>query len=363
MTLKEPVSSEKTLLLKSAVPGANPAELLEAVRESRVDWNRLYALADRHQMVGIIAPRFLKTLNGFMPEQTRAQWKNRWRFLAMRDLAQTAALQEILEAARAQDLRPILLKGLAVHLQAYPLETARGASDIDLLVRLQDAPALIHCLEAAGFRSLSDWRSHLKRTHEASFHRGQEDVSIDLHWSLCAPAEEYAAGLTLSDSIRKGTRRLSLGNTSCAIPGREEELLFLCLHLLKMPPFRLRGLSDLLHLLLLPPPVDWDRFLSLARKTGTGAAAYYALGMAAQLSEGSVPAQVPAALARRSGPRWLLSPSLQLERLLDTHGEERSNLSLRWRGVFFAGRAWVWLPYQTALHGKRLLRQIQAVLR
>ena len=281
----------------------------------------------------------------------------------MRDLDQMAALQEILAAAQTRNLHPMLLKGLAVHLRAYPQDTARGALDIDLLIQPAEMPLFVQCLEELGFFALSDWSALIKRTNEATFHRSGDGISIDLHWSLCAPVEEFAVGLHLSEWLWKTHRKISLFGNSCRVPEREEEILFLCVHLLKASPFLLRNLSDLLHLLHASPTVDWQRFLSLAQSTGTRALAYYALELVSTAEPGLVPELVRTGLVRFSGPRWLISPFLNLDRLVKTQGQELTNLSLRWRGAFFSGRPWIWIPYQTALGGKRLLRQIQAVLR
>ncbi len=366
--------STETLLLKlAAAAGRTPESIPQAfARHPRPDWDALYGLANRHQMIGILAPRLLNALNGPFPAQVRSRWASRWRLLAAGDLAQKAALAEILAAAGKTGIRPLLLKGFAVQTQAYPADTARGACDIDLLVRRPDFPEMVSCLERLGFvfrgkdgwgRPFPHWSAMLKKTHEAPFHRSSDGVTVELHGSLCSPLEERLSGLKLRDRLWENPRQIAMGRLSCAIPGREEELLFLSLHLLKAGPFFLRSLSDLVHLLKAAPPVDWDRFLSLAQASGTRTVTYYALELAARIRPDVAPSRVRTALAPAGGLRWLFSSSLRLERLLETHGEEPTNLGLKWRGVLFARRPWLWIPYQCVLAGKRGLRQIQAVLR
>lgn len=361
-------SRMKKLLFQLAVTVDQPQEELAKalIRRPGFDWNALYGLADRHQMVGILAPRLLQALDGSAPVEARAPWIARWRALAMRDLAQRAALERILVAAQSKGIHPMLLKGIAVQTQAYPEDSARGAFDIDLLVQPPDLPGMVHCLEESGYLFVGKdargrpmrWPDFLKRTHEAPFHRSADGISVELHGSLCSPLEERLVGLTLRDRLWGNPRRIPLGQTSYLIPGREEELLFLCLHLLKAGPFFLRGLADLALLLEISPSVDWPRFLQLARLTGTGTVAYYALEMVSQIRSSAVPDSARATLARYSGPRWLLSSSVQLDRLLENHGEDWTNWGLHWRGIFFAQRPWVWLPYQAALRGKSALRRI-----
>lgn len=352
------MSPEEILLLKLAVPSSDVSDLSAFVQTSPVDWERLFRLAQRHGMAGLVAFPLLETSDGFMPEKIRKEWTTLWRFLALRDLAQMAALQEILATAKTRNLHPMLLKGWAVHLQAYPPNAARGASDIDLLIQPVEAPFFVPCLEALGFVPLSDWSALLKRTNEATFHRSRDGVSVDLHWAVCAPVEEFAIGLRLSEQLLKSRREISLSGCVCRAPGREEELLFLCVHLLKSSPFLLRNLSDLIRLVHALPPVDWKRLLSLASSTGTGALTYYAFELISAVEPHLIPPFVRTELARFSGPRWLFSPFLRLHQLLKTQGEEVTNLALRWRGIFFARRLWLWAPYQATLYGKRLLRKI-----
>lgn len=360
------MSPEEILLLKLAVPQSDAKGLSFFIQTPSVDWERLFSLAERHKMAGLIASGLLGASDGFMPEKIRTEWTSRWQFLAMRDLAQMAALREILTAAKTQNLYPLLLKGWAVHLQAYSQDAARGASDIDLLIQPAQAPSFVQCLESLGFvfkgtdsrgRSISDWSALLKRTNEATFHRSSDKVSIDFHWSLCAPVEELAAGLRLSEQLWKSHREISLSGCSYRIPGREEELLFLCVHLLKSSPFLLRNLSDIIRLVRVLPAVDWDRLLSLSESTGTGAMAYYAFELVSAVEPDLVPPFVQTGLARFSGPRWLFSPFLRLDLLLETRGEKLTNLALRWRGAFFARNLWLWIPYQAVLHGKGFLRK------
>lgn len=358
------MSPEEILLLKLAVPRLDAKDLSLFVQSPSVNWDRLFHLAQRHGMAGVVASPLLVASDGFMPEKIRKEWTALWRSLALRDLAQLAALQEILAAAQSQGMSPLLLKGLAVHLQVYPKNAARGASDVDLLIRLEEVPRFVRCLETLGFVPLfSDGSTLFKRTNEADFHRSRDGVSVDLHWAVCAPAEEFATGLRLSESLWESQREILLGGFACQVPGREEELLFLCVQLLKSSPFLLRNLSDLLRLVHASASVDWGRLLSLASSTGTETMAYYAFELVSEVDPAPIPPFVRARLARSGKSRWLFAPFLRLDRLLKTQGNEGTNLALRWRGVFFARRGWIWAPYQATLYGKRILRKIRAVLR
>ena len=91
--------------------------------------------------------------------------------------------------------------------------------------------------------------------------------------------------------------------------------------------------------------------------------AFHALEIAAQAVSGGVPSSVRLALRHSMGPAWTRLPPLRLDRLIETQGTSWADLGIRWKGVLFAHRPWVWGPYLAVLHGKSALRGISGVLR
>ena len=84
---------EKRLLLACIPPTGDSASLRQLVQDPQVDWQEGYRLAERHKMVGIVAPVIHDFLNGDVPEGFWVvPWLTRWRTLAMQDLHQPAGL-------------------------------------------------------------------------------------------------------------------------------------------------------------------------------------------------------------------------------------------------------------------------------
>lgn len=367
------LGSAEKLLLFCAAPAAEPARLRPLARDPRLDWAAVYRIASRHGMVGILAPMVHPLLDSGLPETLQAPWLSQWRTLAMRDLSHRAALEEILREAYRRGLRPLLLKGFSVHLQAYPSEgTARGAVDVDLFISRRDLPAMARCLEELGFafqgvdghgRPAASCLDLLEEYPEAPFRREADGVCVDLHWGLCAYRMERSLELSLSSHLWDRIRSLPIGSVNATIPGREEEMLFLCLHLLGEGDFILRNLCDVARLAQAQPPVDWDLLCRLAEETGTEAVASYALELAEEAAPDAIPAAARTKLSGAAGPRWLLRPFLRLDRLLRTRGQSPADLATAWNGVLFAQHPWRWLPCQAARAGRWLLRRALPMLR
>ncbi len=343
------------LLLACLAPGDASSRIQAALQKSPVDWPSLYRLAEPHGVVGILASRLNELVEGGLPETPQAPWRSRWNSLAMRDLVQLAAVEEILPLAKRRGIPLMLLKGLAVHLQVYSPHEARGASDVDLLVQPSQAKAAVECLTEAGFRfegrdyygrPVRRWSDLFDHYFEALFTRPADRVSVDLHWRLRPGRQERASGFTLSSRIWERPRAFVVGRTSCLLPGREEELLLVCLNLLNGGLFTLRGLCDLVRLSETPSPVDWRGLLALAQEEGLEALAYGAFKLAGEMAPSSVPSFVPSSLASRIRFRRIWSSFLSLNRLLENQGNEWTNLAIRWNGLLFHHRPWVWIPYE-----------------
>ncbi|MBI3318510.1 MAG: nucleotidyltransferase family protein [Candidatus Omnitrophica bacterium] len=362
-------------LLACLSPRPDLAGLRGLAEKPGLDWDATYQLARRNGIVGIVAPLLHEILGGKLPDSPQAPWLSQWRKLAMNDMVQWAALEEILLAAQGRSLRPVLLKGFSVDLQTGFRESCRGASDIDLLVEPSCFLSMAKCLQGAGFTFLEEksgfhieWEADPgtappRGRHEALFHRSKDGVFIDLHWQIHWPSETERFGLKLSDRIWERTRPVRVGRSTGTLLGREEELLYLCYLLFIGDRWFFRRLWDLGRLLEAPAAIDWERLLPLSVETGTASLAHYGFGLLIRISPGSVPVQVTRGLSRWRGPHRILSPALRLERLLLHQGWELSNLSIRWTGVRYAQRLWRWPFHILRRMVSWLTRRVDAVSR
>ena len=365
------LATELLLTLAASQPERN--RLQSIARNPNFDWADFFSLAQRHRMVGVAVPLLREMLDGQFSGESFHPWLKRWETLALQDLHQMFALEEIVSGSSRRGLSPLLLKGMSIHLQAYPSEgTARESGDLDLMVRPSEVPSMVECLEELGFvfrgtdswsRPVSSWKIFIEQDSEALFYRGNTPVAVDLHWRLCDPRLEKSSGITLSERIRQGTRTLSLGRTAVAIPGREEELLLLCFHLFKGGTFFLKNLCDIAHLLRADPPINRDRLVSLGKETGTLGCLDYTFRLVAQFDPGALPSWTRPTPRPAAWTSWILAPSLQMERLLASRGESFGDLSRFWNGVLFSRHPWRWLPYQTGRVSRWLARRVAHMLR
>jgi len=114
-------------------------------------WHELPARAEAHGMAPLLWHHVQKS-GISIPAGTQRILKGL--YLRHRSLSQahTRVLIEIISLLNQADIRPLLLKGLALAYQYYPDPALRPATDIDLLVKQDEVSCVRHLLAGVGYR-------------------------------------------------------------------------------------------------------------------------------------------------------------------------------------------------------------------
>ena len=270
-------------------------------------------------------------------------------------------LAELLRACADASLDLIVLKGAALAETVYPRPGLRVFGDVDVLVRLEDAPrahallsSLGYVVEASAWAELADGRDC-----EANFFRHTErgPVVIELHTDLRNNTLLRRQVQIDLAGLWERTRPACLAGGDARVLGPEDQLLHLCLHLAGhyfAAPNSLRDIAQVCAV----QSVDWPLFVSLCQAAHARAIGYSGLFAAATLLNASVPPFVLEALAPRTGRRVL--ESLVTRRVSDLTGSQTEALRflLAWlvldhpgarrsavRHLFFPSRAWLHAHY------------------
>jgi hypothetical protein len=153
------------------------------------------------------------------------------RWHVARELVLQHELGQVLAAARAGGLLPLVLKGTAFAYSLYPEPSVRQRHDTDLLVRPDEKRAVVELLQSLGYTGDLIAAEHWA-TSERSFTKpaGQGIVSrIDLHWRVSNSPLFWRPEL---DCARLRLRAQQLGRLSEATycPARPVLLLHACIH-------------------------------------------------------------------------------------------------------------------------------------
>ncbi len=202
------------------------------------------------------------------------QFQQSYRLHTIQSALHERQIKEVFTRLRRAEIEPILVKGWSVA-RLYPEKGLRPYDDIDLIVR----PDQYRRAEAV----LRDWEEKRDR--------------IDLHkdWSAIDQRD--------FDSLYARSQLINLDGVDVRVPGIEDLLGILCLHLLHHGAFRPLWLCDIAAALeTRPEAFDWARCLGENELRADWIAC--TIGLTNQLLGAAVEDTPVAARAKRL-PRWL----------------------------------------------------------
>ena len=146
---------------------------------------------------------------------------------AARNFQLIHALSEVLAALRKCDIELCVLKGPAVALLAYEQITNRQFTDLDLLIRYEDLSQAEIALAQLGFRRASTGTGRFQGEKDIQFIRDSDNVLLELHWALNAPARRFPIEMT---GIWERRQTVCFQDEAIPTLGLEDTMLSLCIH-------------------------------------------------------------------------------------------------------------------------------------
>ncbi len=267
--------------------------------------------------------------------------RNQARALAMWELRHQQVLAEMLVAAAAVGLVPILIKGTALAYSIYADPSLRSRADTDLLVpetSQQQAHAL---LVALGYRCVEGVPSY-----QASYTMNADDGTrhtLDLHWKI--NNSELLSDLFHYDELRKHAEPLPKLCSQAIGASLMHALLLACMHRAthKQNPYHSNGtehhdpdrmiwLYDVHLLSGRLSAADWQAFVAAASEKGLRAVCLEGMQRAAAVFGTLYPQDVIPSLASASGeaPERYLNASGLKQQWIDLQALGSLGAQVRW---------------------------------
>ncbi len=306
---------EEALLLWSGrrfLGTANEEEALALVRKP-LHWRSLLERALEEGMGGIVAVALKQAAGAAalevpMPHLTRALHG-----IVARNLALFLSLSRLREALRRRGLQAILLKGGALIETVYRGHLAlRPLSDLDLLIKARDLPALKEVLEGQGFRPLFP---------SSTFFVNGRGARFDLHPDLVGAARIRRRALAFrfdEQTLWQKALPLDPCDPTLLVLSLPHQILHLTVHALKHSFSRLIWFVDLG---LVLKGVRWEELLDQAQASGTLRPLAYALFGLKRLMGVEVPPEVLTRLPRLNRVEQVFLHGVVNRKLLPPLGE------------------------------------------
>jgi hypothetical protein len=231
------------------------------------DWNYFVNMTNEHGIIALCWYNIVETgKSGFIPAENLETLHKGYIASLARNTQIFSLLNDVLEIARKEEIKVILLKGLSLEKNLYGNRGLRQMFDLDILVKREDAIKLRKLLLASGFVSdpmisplhekiLPSYGKHLPEMYK-------KGLSVEIHFNLFDRSGDELTALCIERSIAGQADRNEVFFLTVL-----DEFLYLVKHLNKHEKegsSQLRLYTDLVLLL----SIITDDLFILAEKTG-----------------------------------------------------------------------------------------------
>ena len=191
--------------------------------------------------------------------------------MAQAGLRNKSLLVRTVDALASAGVMPVVLKGYPLAVRYYREPLLRPVTDVDILVRRSELPAVVSALQSLGLQRYDDPVEEMEQYHHHIAFCGRAGY-VEVHFRA-------TSGLGLKereDGLALETVPFDLEGREVRILRPEDELVYLAIHAAQHVFLRLCWLYDI-KLFLEGTRVDWARAAAIARAAGMTPAVYASL--------------------------------------------------------------------------------------
>jgi hypothetical protein len=263
---------EDELLLCCATTAVDPerAERMRSLLREPIDWQYLNDAADTHGIKPLLAQNLSGTCAELVPKPVLNQLGRFLSVHSLKNLFLACEALKLLSSLEKSGISAIPWKGPVLAATAYGNVALRQFSDLDILVREQDAVRAKDLLLSLGYRLYEK-----SAEDEIAFHtlrqvyelvRLDGRVAVELHWAITSQTFYFPLDPA---SLWEQVETVSLNGTPVRNLGPEDLLMVLCVHGAKHHWGRLMWICDIAELLrAYSQKIDWARLMNRARTLG-----------------------------------------------------------------------------------------------
>jgi hypothetical protein len=253
--------------------------MLELCRRTTIRWDRVYAIAHRHNVLPLIYTNLqrcpLAALG--MPSSLVTRFNQRYLHQIAIMTGQASRFERKLAFFKARSMAVMLIKGAALALLVYdqPWYTVH---DLDVVIKPGKMP--LTCLMQAQIHTLFADLPGLEYDffeHHDVMMNGMLPVDFEQIWA--------------------DSRTISYGAETVVVMSAEDMLITSCLNSCRKRFFRLKSLFDIAEIIERTPTLNWNEFVRKTNQYRCANIVYTALVATGLTLGGTVPDQVLAALA------------------------------------------------------------------
>jgi hypothetical protein len=263
--------------------------------QNGLDWKYLLEAGATHGVKPLLFQNLTKVCPEYIPKAVGDQLKRYLQAHTLNNLFLTRELTRISRVLEQNGIAVLPWKGPVLAAMAYGDVALRQFSDLDILVREQDALRAKDLLISLGFRLYYEKPVE----EEAAFHalrkvyelvRNDGRVMVELHWAITSRTFPFALDPAV---LWAGAETVCVEGTPVRNLGPEHLLLVLSVHGAKHHWGKLMWICDIAEVVRSSAEkVDWSRLMTRARSLGATRMLALALFLARDLLGAAVPEDV-----------------------------------------------------------------------
>lgn len=258
-----------------------------------IDWGAFSSAAVQHGLLPFAHRQLALPYRGQIPADVLAEWHQSVRSNAIRNLAMTCELLELLDLFERSGITAAPYKGPIFAFTACGDLALREIQDLDIMLHESDVHAAADLLRARGYKCVYQFN------YEWGFESESDGPFIELHW-LVRPLEGYLPGFPM-DPVWQRMGVVEVGDRKVRVFDPLDLLLMLCVHGAADGFYPLRRVCDVVHALSMCGTLDGDEIL--ARADGFGCARAFLTGVG--LAEAIFDCRLPEEVRKRvQSDRW-----------------------------------------------------------
>lgn len=254
--------------------GALAAAISKIKSYNNIDWPKFIALAEHHQVEGLIGAALSAYKSAEVPDTVRGHFGKQAKQQCLQSLVMNSATIEVANALSSAGIASVVLKGHAISARYYDVAGARQCVDIDILVEKTKAVRARSIVKELGFKQCfpycavpSAFEDILQDlVGEEAYRRTKDGVSVDLHWQISSNPQLLNWQF---DTIRGFTTSVPIGGMEVSVLKTPAQLLYLFCHGANHAWYRLKWLADIYRVYKILTDEQANQVVQIARSNGT----------------------------------------------------------------------------------------------
>ncbi|MBW4557541.1 MAG: nucleotidyltransferase family protein [Trichormus sp. ATA11-4-KO1] len=296
---------ELLLCIARTHPDTATIERIKTLLEQDLDWAYIIQTATFHKVMPLLYQNLNTNCTELVPKDVLADLLYYFKANARRNLFLTNELLKLLNLFESHDLTVIPIKGAILAVSVYNNLALRQFTDIDILVRPQDAIVARDLLVAQGFQNTYNHtrdqevaRLQSPFCKDNNYTHKHTGVNLDLHWQLL---QKYLSFPIAHERLWERHGAISLAGKTVINLSPEDNLLFLCVHACRDRWNKLSLISDVATLICVSSEMNWDWVIEQAKLLGCWRRLLLGMLLAKNLLETEIPEIILQKIKAESG--------------------------------------------------------------